>query len=747
MFVRTSRTRSAGARRVVATSLATALLLSPVVAVPVQAATGPTSGAQDDPVGDDASGARVIGAPQGPLEVDGRLCVGETLTVDPGIWQPDDTVLTYAWFADDVRLEGAEAQDLSIGPELLGAVLSAQVTGTIPDDDAGLPVTVSSVTTAAVPRCAVEGAVPTVLGAALVGQMLQASVDWLPAGTLSYQWSRNGAPIDGATSSAYVATTADLGATLSVTVSTVSDGHFPRTDVSAATSVVTGVLFGDEPTILGTARVGSALTAVTGSWTTSAQLSYRWTRDGTTIPGATTSTYVPTTTDLNAAIGVVVTGRAPFHPDLERQSKTVRVAAGVLSAPTPTISGTVQVGKRLTASAGTWSPAATLSYQWRANGAAISGATSSSYTVPASLYGRTIAVTVTGRATGYTTRTTTSATTKAVAAGAFTAPAPRISGTAQVGKRLTVSAGTWVPKASASYQWRANGAAIKGATSSSYTLPASLRGKKITVTVTGRATGYSTRSVTSVATKAVAYGTFSALTPRITGSARVGATLKATAGTWSPRASLSYQWRVNGAAIRGATRSTYTVKKTDHAKRVTVTVTGRATGYTTRSVTSRSTAIVLTTFAKTVAPRITGTVQVGKTLRATSGTWSPKASFSYQWRVNGRAVSGATRSTYTVRSGDKGKRISVTVTGRRSTYVTASRTSGSTAAVKAAPRPSRTTPVNEWDCPSWAPIKGNANSGIYHVPGGRYYERTKPEECFSSESAARAAGYRASRNG
>ena len=49
-----------------------------------------------------------------------------------------------------------------------------------------------------------------------------------------------------------------------------------------------------------------------------------------------------------------------------------------------------------------------------------------------------------------------------------------------------------------------------------------------------------------------------------------------------------------------------------------------------------------------------------------------------------------------------------------------------------------------WDCPSGYPIKGNASSMIYHVPSGSYYSRTKPEECFATESAARNAGYRKS---
>ena len=52
-------------------------------------------------------------------------------------------------------------------------------------------------------------------------------------------------------------------------------------------------------------------------------------------------------------------------------------------------------------------------------------------------------------------------------------------------------------------------------------------------------------------------------------------------------------------------------------------------------------------------------------------------------------------------------------------------------------------PISQNSCPDSAPIKGN-QSGIYHVPGGQYYGRTNPEECFASESDAQAAGYRKS---
>lgn len=49
------------------------------------------------------------------------------------------------------------------------------------------------------------------------------------------------------------------------------------------------------------------------------------------------------------------------------------------------------------------------------------------------------------------------------------------------------------------------------------------------------------------------------------------------------------------------------------------------------------------------------------------------------------------------------------------------------------------------DCPEGFPVKGNASSKIYHVPGGRSYDATEPEICFATEAEAEAAGYRAAK--
>jgi hypothetical protein len=48
-------------------------------------------------------------------------------------------------------------------------------------------------------------------------------------------------------------------------------------------------------------------------------------------------------------------------------------------------------------------------------------------------------------------------------------------------------------------------------------------------------------------------------------------------------------------------------------------------------------------------------------------------------------------------------------------------------------------------CPAGYPVKANDNSGIYHVPGQRYYDATNARNCYATTAAAERAGYRASK--
>ena len=75
----------------------------------------------------------------------------------------------------------------------------------------------------------------------------------------------------------------------------------------------------------------------------------------------------------------------------------------------------------------------------------------------------------------------------------------------------------------------------------------------------------------------------------------------------------------------------------------------------------------------------------------------------------------------------------------------ASDTSGSEASsspVGSTPAAQRwVTPIDGM-CPGSHPVKANDNSGIFHVPGGRFYNRTVPERCYANAEDAAVDGYR-----
>ena len=181
----------------------------------------------------------------------------------------------------------------------------------------------------------------------------------------------------------------------------------------------------------------------------------------------------------------------------------------------PTISGTAQAGKTLTAETSAIADADGLdnvgySYQWLANGADIAGATSSSYTLVEADKGKTIQVKVSFRDDRNNPETLTSAATAAVEPRP-NSPAtgtPTISGTARVGKTLTAETSAIADADGMSgavfiYQWLANGADIAGATSDTYTPVADDVGKAIKVRVTFRDDRNHQESLTSPATTAV----------------------------------------------------------------------------------------------------------------------------------------------------------------------------------------------------------------------------------------------------
>ena len=165
----------------------------------------------------------------------------------------------------------------------------------------------------------------------------------------------------------------------------------------------------------------------------------------------------------------------------------------------------------------------------------------------------------------------------------FPTKAPAVTGTLAVGNVLRATGGLWSPTpAASSYQWSANGVAIKGAMGTSYAVPASLVGKRLAVTVTVSRPGYVSARSVSAMTAPIAKGPAAVATarPKITGTARVGKTLTGSTGSWSTRVdSFRYEWQLNGVRIRGAAGRTLKLTSSMAGKRVSFIVYGVKAGY------------------------------------------------------------------------------------------------------------------------------------------------------------------------
>ena len=60
-------------------------------------------------------------------------------------------------------------------------------------------------------------------------------------------------------------------------------------------------------------------------------------------------------------------------------------------------------------------------------------------------------------------------------------------------------------------------------------------------------------------------------------------------------------------------------------------------------------------------------------------------------------------------------------------------------------RPTWREPEPDGSCPEGFPVKGKSASGIFHVPGGASYDRTRPDRCYADAAAAERDGLRAAR--
>lgn len=239
------------------------------------------------------------------------------------------------------------------------------------------------------------------------------------------------------------------------------------------------------PSVAGTPKIGSALSANQGAWNPAATYSYQWAVEGRPIAGATAQTYTPTADVLRKPLSVTVTATKKGYQPGRAVASTGAVAPGSMAnTVAPVITGTPQVDEVLQVSLGTWNPApVTKGVQWYADGVAIPGAKTWSLALTQAHIDKRITAEISARATAYNRGTVTTVATTPVLAGTIREVTPyTLAGAAGHGRVLTVKPGTVEPADStATYTWLRDGVPIPGATGATYRLGAADVGKRVTV--------------------------------------------------------------------------------------------------------------------------------------------------------------------------------------------------------------------------------------------------------------------------
>lgn len=159
--------------------------------------------------------------------------------------------------------------------------------------------------------------------------------------------------------------------------------------------------------------------------------------------------------------------------------------------------------------------------------------------------------------------------------------------------------------------------------------------------------------------------------PSVSGVLQAGRTLTVNRGSLRPTpATVTYQWYRGSTLIPGATSARLKLNSAWSGQTIRVAIASSKPGYST--VTTMTTiGNVPGTFKQSKKSSVRGSQKVGKTLKVSPGSLSPKASsVSYRWYVSNKAISGATKSTLKLKKQWVGKTVKVVITSKKAGYTT-----------------------------------------------------------------------------
>ncbi|RUW56364.1 hypothetical protein [Mesorhizobium sp. M8A.F.Ca.ET.021.01.1.1] len=259
---------------------------------------------------------------------------------------------------------------------------------------------------------------------------------------------------------------------------------------------------------------------------------------------------------------------------------------------------------------------------------------------------------------------------------ALSGAAPRISGTPRPTRVLTATPGAWSAQGDEptfTYQWRANGTDISGATLDNYTVLIGDVGKAITCRVTATNDFGSAAATSNTLTVAAVVSPMVQSYPAISGQPTVDENLSASGGVWNDMGSAitnyGFQWYSAGFPISGATTNLYVPVEADARSPLMVQVTATNGGGSTIAFSAATKKVAATADVPTnyIAATIAGTAKDGRTLTANKGTWNDDdvtIAFTYRWFADGVFLTGQITQSMLLTSEHVGKRITLEITAQ-----------------------------------------------------------------------------------
>jgi len=304
-------------------------------------------------------------------------------------------------------------------------------------------------------------------------------------------------------------------------------------------------------------------------------LTYQWFKNGVAISGATSASYTVSnaTGSDNGNYTVDVTGTCGTAT-----SNAAQLTVNTLTITSQPVAATQCAGTNVTFSVTASVSSGSISYQWKKNGSAISGATSNSLPLT------NIAA---GDAGSYTVDVTAASGTLTSNAAALTVNALTAISSQPVDQTIfskgnasfsVVASGT----GTLTYQWSKNGTAISGATNPALNInnASASDDADYSVVVTGSC-GTATSNTAHLTVTVVNPPAISSQPASATQCAGTNASFSVTASVST--GSISYQWKKNGVNISGATASSLTLNNISPSDAANYTVDVIGVGGTTTS--------------------------------------------------------------------------------------------------------------------------------------------------------------------